>query len=471
MTYRGWMTLRAVAGAAAMLVGVSGCTAAQETGARRAPVEAHSESSPRAETSPRPRPRQPLVLVTNITAPTVRMNLRTARAVLGGTNRNWRVVAAPDLPVERVRRVSSARAAVKVVERDLTAMAVVPASAVGPTVRAVVVAGVDPIREPRRYRLKVSGPVPPSRPTTLGVVGDLMLARGVLDAGHALAPLTPTLRAFDLTVGNLESTVSDDGIPQQGDDSFAAPPTVIGVLERAGFDAVSLANNHTGDFQDAALLQTVRRLRESRIKPFGAGRDLAAAGRPVILKAGDTSFGFMGFNSIGETPRATRNRPGALSVRMPPRTGPLNMTDLRHVLRLVERLAERVDAVVVLPHWGTQYTHFPEPVQRVVARRLVAAGADLVVGGHPHWVQGLDRVRRAVVAHSLGNFVFDMDFMTQTQQGVMLKATFWGPALKAVELLPYRMDAEFAPRSAGAREGKAILSDVWRTSTGPFRSR
>jgi poly-gamma-glutamate synthesis protein (capsule biosynthesis protein) len=156
---------------------------------------------------------------------------------------------------------------------------------------------------------------------------------------------------------------------------------------------------------------------------------------------------------------------------MPPRTGPLQEADLRHVTRQVALLDRRVDVVVVLPHWGTQYTHAPEPVQRTVSRRLVDAGADLVVGGHPHWVQGLDVHDGVVVAHSLGNFVFDMDFMVETQQGVVLEATYWGEELKAVTLVPYRMDASFAPRPAGREEGAEILRDVWSTSTGPFTAR
>jgi poly-gamma-glutamate synthesis protein (capsule biosynthesis protein) len=297
-----------------------------------------------------------------------------------------------------------------------------------------------------------------------------MLGRGVRDPARALAPLTPLLRRYDLTVGNLESTLSDDGLPQQGGDSFAARPSVVPLLERAGLDAVSLANNHTGDYQDTALLSTVRRLRGSAVQPFGAGADRAAAGRAVVLRSGGTSFGFIGFNAIGETPRATPSSPGALSVRMPPRTGPLSRADLAHVSALVRGLAARVDVVVVLPHWGTQYTHQPEPVQRLVAARLVRSGADLVVGGHPHWVQGLDRVGQSVVAHSLGNFVFDMDFMTETQQGVVLAATFWGRRLKAVDLVPYRMDHEFAPRPVRGRQADAILEDVWGSSTGPFRA-
>ena len=182
-------------------------------------------------------------------------------------------------------------------------------------------------------------------------------------------------------------------------------------------------------------------------------------------------FGFLGFNAIGETPRATPQGAGALSVRMPPRTGPLNRADLRYVAGRVRELDRRVDVVVVLPHWGTQYTHRPEPVQRRVARRLVAAGADLVVGGHPHWVQGLDLVQGTVVAHSLGNFVFDMDFIVQTMQGVVLEATYWGSELKAVDLVPYRMDESFAPRIVRGPQSRQILDDVWSSSSGPFSAR
>jgi poly-gamma-glutamate synthesis protein (capsule biosynthesis protein) len=107
-------------------------------------------------------------------------------------------------------------------------------------------------------------------------------------------------------------------------------------------------------------------------------------------------------------------------------------------------------------------------VQSLVARRLARAGADLVVGGHPHWVQGLERAGGAVVAHSLGNLVFDMDFMEQTMEGVTLTATFWGPRLVAVDLAPYRMDATFSPRLVAGPEAADILGDVRRSSTGPF---
>lgn len=312
-------------------------------------------------------------------------------------------------------------------------------------------------------------PSEPPEPVTVTVVGDLMLTRGVPDAAAALAPMSQRLRRADLTVGNLEMTLSTDGAPTQGNDSFGAGPGVLRPLQRAGFDALSMANNHLGDFGERAMLDTVATLRDSAIAPFGVGRDRAAASRPAYVDAGDTRFALVGFNAIGETPRATPDSAGALSVRMPPRTGPLVPADLDHVARVIRRADRRADAVIVLPHWGTQYTHEPEPIQRRVARRLVAAGADLVVGGHPHWVQGVESVRGVPVVHSLGNFVFDMDFMVETMEGVVLETRWRDGELQRVRFVPYVMDpGSFAPRVVRGGRAQEILGDVRRTSSGQW---
>jgi len=309
---------------------------------------------------------------------------------------------------------------------------------------------------------------------TVTVVGDLMLGRRVGeiaeasgDLGLQLRPTQRRLSRADITVGNLESTLSKAGAPTQGDDSFAADPGAARVLAEVGFDVLSLANNHAGDYGGRALVQTVRRLRAAGVETFGAGRDERTARQPVVVERDGVRFGFLGFNAIGETPEAGPGQPGAVSVSMPPRTGPLDRAELRRFLSDVRRTARDVDAVIVLPHWGTQYTNRPEPIQRRVARRLVAAGADVVVGGHPHWVQGARLVDGSLVVHSLGNFVFDMDFMTQTMRGLILELTFRGDHIESTRLVPYEMDESFAPRVVPRSQAGQTLR-LFREFSGPM---
>ncbi len=191
-----------------------------------------SGTSPAPTTAPDPAPPaaedDPLVVITHASRPRLRLTAQQA--------------------ADLVARRGSAGVASSVpeVERRPDAVGVVPLSEVGPTVVAATVAGVDPVRDR-------------AGATTLVVTGDVMLVRGVPDPAAALAPMRRLLRGADLTVGNLESTLSTDGEPQQpNNDSFGGSPALVPVLEDVGFDALSLANNHTGDYGERALRQTVR---------------------------------------------------------------------------------------------------------------------------------------------------------------------------------------------------------------------
>jgi poly-gamma-glutamate capsule biosynthesis protein CapA/YwtB (metallophosphatase superfamily) len=458
---------------------VAACTgnsAAEEVGSgdRNPATSASSESTPdpsSGETSgTAARFTQPLVVIANVHRPRLDLTRRQAHELAAGLDDG---VTSID---PRLRLVDGPDE-VSIVRRDRSAIAVVPADEVLPTVRVARVAGIDPIRHPRAYRLTTAADDPLPTPTTLRFVGDIMLGRGVEAANRrsnparVLRPYAPWLRAADLAVGNLESTLSTDGRPRQGDDSFAARPSVVPDLERAGFDLLTLANNHTGDYGPRALRQTLDHVDASGIARVGAGRDAAEAWSPVVLRRKGVAFGFLAFNAIGETPRATAHSPGDAEIRMQPRLGPLNHTDLRRMTRAIHRLKQHVDVVIVLPHWGDQYVHGVVPDQRKVARALVDAGADLVVGNHPHSVQGMSARGPAVVAYSLGNFVFDMDWRQMTMEGMALEVTFWGDRLMAATPEPYVLDARFAPHPADATSAHRILNDVWRFSFGVFKGR
>jgi poly-gamma-glutamate capsule biosynthesis protein CapA/YwtB (metallophosphatase superfamily) len=486
------------------LVGVLACLSAACTGAERpapdvagrpgsAPVPGSSTpaspgSAPSATSPPAGPADVPLVLAVHPTRVAVALTRGQAAAVLAARVSSWtalgagtgtlRLVAGPAVTaVSPAGRLPSDQAALAAVERDAGVLAAVPASAVGPTVRALPVDGVDPLRAPDRYPLRLAVPQPGRAVpvTTMAVVGDIMLARRVgariRAAGDFAYPFRATaarLAAADLTVGNLESSLSRAGAPRQGNDSFGADPGVRAGLALAGFDVLDLANNHLGDYGPTALVQTVRQLRTAGFSTVGAGANRAEARQPAVETRNGVRFGFVAFNAIGETPTAGPATPGAVSLRMPPRTGPLDAADLAALTAQVRALRPAVDVLAVLPHWGQQYTDRPVPAQRTVARALLDAGADLVLGGHPHWVQGLELHGGKLIAYSLGNFVFDMDFSRRTQEGLALELVFRGPRLVAVEPVPVRIDPAFVPRFAPGAAGLPILRAMWRVSGPPW---
>jgi poly-gamma-glutamate synthesis protein (capsule biosynthesis protein) len=486
---RGLISRRA-GSAVALVVCMAACNAPSEPGAPTNSTDTAVVPSARPTSSPAPdppadRPQTPLVLAVHASRTPLDVTAAAAQRIVAGMIDNWselgaaagplRVVASPVIEEAAADlKVASNAGAIAAAHGDLGVIALLPAPVVGPTLRALSVSGVDPFRDPDAYPLTTVGALPDDV-VTMSFVGDVMLARGVgrviQSSGDPAAPLRPTagrLAESDVTIGTLESTLSRIGPPTQGNDSFGADPSVRAGLTLAGFDVLSVAANHLGDFGSESIVETLRLVREVGIIPVGGGADLAEAETPAIVERGDTTIGVLAFNAIGETPRAAPGVPGALEVRMGSRTGPLVPADLTAMQDRVRALDQQVDLVVVMPHWGTQYTHQPEPDQRVVGRALIDAGADLVVGGHPHWVQGVESYEGAVIAHSLGNYVFDMDWEPEVMEGVILDVTLWDGEVKSATFAPIRIDQTFTPHELPYADGAGILDDIWRSSLPPF---
>jgi poly-gamma-glutamate capsule biosynthesis protein CapA/YwtB (metallophosphatase superfamily) len=420
----------------------------------------------------------PLVLAVHPSSPERDLDLAAAEALVAGADDTVRVVAGPQTPAPERLRVESDATALDAIDQVPNTVAVVPATAMEPRARALTVDGRHPLREPAGYPLRIQGD-PPTAVATLSIVGDLMFGRRVGEAiaDDPAAPLRPTARRLagaDLTIGTFESTLSRLGPRTQGDDSFSADPAVLEGLTLAGFDLLSLANNHVGDFGRRSLVQTVDRLRAGGFATVGAGADVARAREPAVLEANGLRIGVLAFNAIGETPRARADRPGAVTLAMQPRLGDLDGDDLLAMTAAIDELEQSVDLVLVLPHWGDQYTPVAVRDQRRVGQALVAAGADMVVGSHPHVVQGLDDPGEGLVAYSLGNYVFDMDFSVPTEQGVILEFTLWGgpsgARVVAADPVPYRIGPDFAPRVLDRESAEAheILGRIWRNGGEAF---
>jgi poly-gamma-glutamate capsule biosynthesis protein CapA/YwtB (metallophosphatase superfamily) len=483
---------RRVLAAAFGLAALTACTAVPSTTPQPSPTGPTATPSATTLTSTptrsptltptTPAATQPLVLAVHATRTVADVPTDLARELVRRSARDddlrvrWADLEQPGGGRAEIRTAASAEAAEDLlddVRDDDGIVAIVPAAAVDATVRVLTVGGRHPLRDPARYPLETAAAERPAEVTTMTIVGDVMLGRRVAsvsgdDPIRTLRPTAKRLASAEITAGNLEGTLSDDGSPTQGGDSFSADPEIVDGLELAGFDLVSLANNHVGDYGQRALRQTLAELRDADLPYVGAGRDLDEARKPLVITRDGVRIGFLGTDSIGETPAATAERAGTNRLNMPPRTGPLNSEQLDRVTGDIEKLSSRVDVVVVIPHWGTQYTHVPEASQRRAAKAFADAGADLVIGGHPHWVQGWETSGDSVIVHSLGNFVFDMDFQTKTMEGILVEIVLWGDQVKAVEPVPYELDSRFVPRVVEGDKAERILDDVWSTSRGPY---
>ncbi len=191
---------------------------------------------------------------------------------------------------------------------------------------------------------------------------------------------------------------------------------------------LSLANNHMFDWGQAALVDTLDRLRSAGIRPVGAGRNDLEAHYPVLVNLNGVRLAFLAYVDV--PPReasAGADRPGVAWLD-PERA----LADIRFAQPLA-------DVVVVSLHWGVEYARRPSPAQVEFAHRMIDAGADLVVGGHPHVVQPLEEYHGRWIAYSLGNFIFDQHD-PPTHHGLLLEATLTGKQLSSVRPVPIDID-------------------------------
>ena len=301
---------------------------------------------------------------------------------------------------------------------------------------------------PPTIRLLFTGDIIPVRCT-------LARLREVGSYDAAFDALRPGLVAADVTIGTLDTSLSAASRPFGCTPTFnlAGPPEFAPVLARAGFDVVAHASNHAKDCGgiecgDRAMLDTIENLRAAGVASTGSGVNAIAARMPAIIERGGVRFAFLAYDDIAAWYHATGELPGI---------APLEATTLTADIAAARAVA---DVVVVLPNWGVEYTADPTPRQREFARIAAAAGAHLVVGNHPHWVQAHEQVGGTFVAYALGNFVFDQDWSVATQQGALLEVTFTGGSISGTRYIPIRIHDEYQPRLASQEEAAEIMQRI-----------
>ncbi len=285
--------------------------------------------------------------------------------------------------------------------------------------------------------------IPQERDTVVLFLGDTMLDRGVarraatttpggtLGAG-LVAGMHPLVQEADLVVLNLEGTVTANESIAQRDNTILrftfAPDLTQSILAALGVSAVSLANNHALDFYPAGYDETIQNLQAWGVAHFG--HPLNNKNLSTTLVHNNRTICLVGYHELYDPSTA-------------------------EVLEEIARVRPSCDALVVMPHWGPEYEPLPSKAQVAEGRAFIDAGADLVVGMHPHVVQPIEVYRGKAIAYSLGNFVFDQDFSWETRHGLALLARF-GTEGTTLTLVPLAIEQSRPAPAVGDARSRVI---------------
>ncbi|MEX2117805.1 MAG: CapA family protein [Bacteroidota bacterium] len=292
-----------------------------------------------------------------------------------------------------------------------------------------------------------------AEPVTMLFAGDLTLSDNVerfvgSRTGYVFERWKPG-READIFMVNLEHPITTATEKVEKKFNFKMSPEYGAILLDAGVTLVNSANNHVFDYGLKGIEDTMRYLDSLGVPYTGIGRTLEEARRPVIIEKKGRKIGFLGYYGGGDF-SASRERAG-----FAPRYA-------RYILEDVRRLKRRVDYVVVNFHWGVERAALPDDWQVTLAKRVVDAGADLIVGHHPHVLQGIERYKGAVIAYSLGNFVFGGNSLHSYETAV-LKVSLSATSAD-VELIPVSVK-RWQPQPSTGEVRKSVLNLVRERSS------
>jgi poly-gamma-glutamate synthesis protein (capsule biosynthesis protein) len=315
---------------------------------------------------------------------------------------------------------------------------------------------------PARAATPKRGPLGSGKPVVLAFGGDVhfegSLATKLATApSQVLAPIAPVLELADIAVVNLETAVTNGGSPSAKTFVFRTPSTAFAALRGGGIEVASMANNHGLDYGQAGLRDSLAAARRYRFPVVGIGRDDRQAYAPYRRTVDGQRIAILGATQVLDD-----HLIGAWTAG-PGKPGLASAKDVPRLLRAVREARRTSDTVVVFLHWGIELEGCPSSDQRTLARRLTGAGADVVVGGHAHRLQGAGRMGKALVSYGLGNFVWYGTSELSTQSGVLLVTTT-GRRVDEYRWVPARI-VDGVPRPlAGAERRRELAS--WRSLRG-----
>ncbi len=267
-------------------------------------------------------------------------------------------------------------------------------------------------------------------------VGDIMLDRGVEaeiknhnDWNWPFLKIADELKSADIIFGNLEGSLSDKGEKSDKISSFRMDPKVIEGLSYANFNVLSLANNHVLDYGKEALGDTILRLKE-------AGIDFA----PLVKEINGTKFAFLAYTDFCSPSQKADMKNFNLKC--------LGENDLENLKKDIENAKKSADIVIISLHYGNEFTQNLSQNQIDFSKAAIDAGADLIIGHHPHVVQKNEIYKGKYIFYSLGNFVFDQNFSEETMEGIMVKVIVKNNKITEVTPINIKINSRFQPEIA-----------------------
>jgi poly-gamma-glutamate capsule biosynthesis protein CapA/YwtB (metallophosphatase superfamily) len=283
-------------------------------------------------------------------------------------------------------------------------------------------------------------------------VGDMMLSRSVerkmieyQDYKYPFLKTAEITSKADIVFGNLETAIISGRIINDGEMVFRTDPKAVEGLKFAGFNVLGLANNHTMNFGRAGLESTIKNLDENNISHAGAGLNSENIYKPALKNIKGTEFAFFAFTYNSDQRKFSGEIYGVADM------------DIEKMKELVGKAKLENDIVIVSMHAGIEYAISPNKQQKEFVESAIDAGADLVIGHHPHVVQTVEKYKDKYIIYSLGNFVFDQMWSNETRLGAMAEIIFDDKKVESINFIPIKIYDYAQPDILEGEEKEMIL--------------
>ncbi|WP_211747689.1 CapA family protein [Paenibacillus sp. Marseille-Q4541] len=287
-----------------------------------------------------------------------------------------------------------------------------------------------------------------------GKVEELLLKKGF---DYPYQHLGSLFKKDDLTFINLETPVTTGGVAAENKSFvYKSSPKALKSLAAAGVDVVNLANNHILDQGVKGLTDTLTHLNDNNLDYVGAGKDRKEAYAPAYYEKNGIKIALLGFTRVIPEAnwRAEAGKPGVADAY-----------NSAEAVKAIAQANKKADIVIVMAHWGQERHTTPDENQKKLGYEFIDAGADLVIGGHPHVLQGLESYKGKWIAYSTGNFIFSRSATAETWKTAIFQATCQKDGNCSMKLLPYH--AELAqPVPMNKKDGASLLREIQKRSFG-----